>query len=222
MARVKERYDRRAAEKRFGRVYETVQGNLCIYCGMPSNGRYDHQPPVYVLHRFADGGLVTERQIREAFGQCKLVPCCTICNMGLGAFHGADDNERRSEILNWFLADPRFPEDEIGLRFAERLLAAPFEDVRVDRIYALPFVGRVIYIEALSGLIDGAYQGPDDFPQWLAVAQQELAEWLRMAPRRKSAYFLAMANLASYDLRPHARDDPRGQIGAGELPLAQS
>ena len=46
MARVKEKYSRRKAEKRFERIYETVAGDKCIYCGMPSDGEYDHQPPV--------------------------------------------------------------------------------------------------------------------------------------------------------------------------------
>ena len=64
----------------------------------------------------------------------------------------------------------------------------------------------------------GALAGRTIFPNGSTVAQRELADWLRMAPRRKSQYFLAMANLESYDLLPHARDDPRGQIGAGALP----
>jgi hypothetical protein len=219
MGRIKERYDRRAAERRFAGVYEAIDGDLCIYCGMPSDGRQDHQPPVYVLHLFADGKLVTRRQICEAFGQCRLVPCCTICNMGLGAFHGTD-NERRGEILNWFLADARYPEDELVLRLGERLLAGRFERGQGPAdIYAFPGVGRIIYIEALAGFIDGSHCTPAEFPEWLVLAQRELAEWLRLAPRRKPQYFLAMANLESYDLLPHARDDPRGQIGAGELPV---
>ena len=97
MGRVKQKYNRREAEMRFQRAYETVAGERCIYCGMPNDGKYDHQPPVYVLHRFADGGLVAKKAIRERFGQCKLVPCCTICNMGLGAFHGSTDNDRMQE-----------------------------------------------------------------------------------------------------------------------------
>ena len=83
MGRVKQNYKRGEAERRFQHVYAPVDGDRCIYCGMPSDGKFDHQPPVYILHRFADGGLVTKRAIRERFGQCKLVPCCTICNMGL-------------------------------------------------------------------------------------------------------------------------------------------
>ena len=43
MARVKEKYNRKKAEQRFEHVYETVAGDKCIYCGMPSDGEYDHQ-----------------------------------------------------------------------------------------------------------------------------------------------------------------------------------
>ncbi|MER8446911.1 hypothetical protein NKH52_27350 [Mesorhizobium sp. M1066] len=122
MGRVKQKYNRREAEMRFERVYEVVAGDQCIYCGMPNDGKFDHQPPVYVLHRFADGGLVTKKAIRERFGRCKLVPCCTICNMGLGAFHGSTDNERRQEIANWLLVDDRYPADKIVLDIANRLI----------------------------------------------------------------------------------------------------
>ena len=65
MARVKEKYSRHKAEKRFERIYETVAGDKCIYCGMPSDGEYDHQPPVYILHRFADGGLSLKKQFES-------------------------------------------------------------------------------------------------------------------------------------------------------------
>ncbi|TIM15499.1 MAG: hypothetical protein E5Y67_07050 [Mesorhizobium sp.] len=70
----------------------------------------------------------------------------------------------------------------------------------------------MIYINALAGLIEGEYGGPEEFPEWLQVMQSELAEWLRGAPKRKSQYFLNMANLESYELQPHARDNPRGQF----------
>jgi hypothetical protein len=212
MARVKERYNRQYAEKRFSPVYETVQGDRCIYCGMPNDGKYDHQPPVYVLHRFADGGLVTKRAIREQFGTCKLVPCCTVCNMGLGAYHGCDDNDRRREIANWFLVDERYPDEELLLLIGHKLLKERLRGRGGPEIYKFPGVGRVIYIEALTGLIEGKFNNPDEFPEWLRVAQSELADWLRGEPRRKSRYFLEMANLESYDLRPHARDNPRGQF----------
>ena len=52
---------------------------------------------------------------------------------------------------------------------------------------------------------------PEHFPSLLKQSQFELSEWLRAAPRRKSDYFLSLANLESYQLFPHARDYPRGQ-----------
>lgn len=211
MARVRERYDRRAAEKRFESVYVRVNGDRCIYCGMPSAER-DHQPPVYVLHRFADGGLVTKNSIRARFGECRLVPCCTICNMGLGSYHGIDDNDRRREIANWFLPDPQFPLDRLTLVLGQRLLKGRFDGKRGQDIYAFPGVGRVIYLTALIGLMRGEFNAIDAFPDWLKQTQSELAEWFRAAPRRSSQYFLDMANLESYNLLPHARDNPRGQF----------
>lgn len=81
-------------------------------------------------------------------------------------------------------------------------------------IYEFQGVGRVIYISALVGLFRGEFSSPDDFPDWLKLAQFELAEWLREGPRRARQYFLAMANLESYELLPRARDDPRGQFNA--------
>lgn len=212
MDRVKERYNRRAAEKRFGHVYQPVAGNRCTYCGMPSDGKVDHQPPVYVLHRFANGGLVTKKAIREQFGECKLVPCCTICNMGLGAYHGRDDNERRREIANWFVVDERYADDDLMLKIGCRWIEGRQQGDRGTDIYEFPGVGRVIYLNALLGFVEGQFSDFDEFPEWLRVAQLELAEWLRAVPRRKSQYFLDMANLVSYDLLPHARDDPRGQF----------
>lgn len=212
MARVKEKYNRRRAEQRFAHVYETIAGETCTYCGMPNDGKFDHQPPVYVLHRFADGGLVTKKAIREAFGRCKLVPACTICNMGLGAYHGKDDNDRRQEIVNWFLLDERYPEDKLVLDMGYKLVDERLESKRGCEIYAFPGVGRAIFIEALMGLIESRYCMPSVFPDWLKMLQSELSEWLRAEPRRKSQYFLDMANLVSYELLPHARDDPRGQF----------
>lgn len=208
------RYDRRKAEKRFGHVYEVVEGDRCVYCGMASDGKVDHQPPVYVLHRFANGGLVTKKQIREAFGPCRLVPCCTICNMGLGAFHGETDADRRFEIVNWFLAEEGDLFDHAQLEAGRLLLQDFFDGRRGAEIFSFPGVGRVIYINALVGLADGSYVSADEFPKWLLDAQAQLAAWLRAVPRRKHAHFLAMANLESYDLGPQARNDPRGQFGA--------
>lgn len=210
-ARFKQKYVRREAEKRFARVYTPVAGERCIYCGMPNDGKFDHQPPVYVLHRFANGGLVTKREIEENFGQCKLVPCCTICNMGLGAYHGSNDTERREEIVDWFWESERFPEDKLVLALGCKLIEDRQKGKRDNSIYEFPGVGRIIYTNALGGLIEGEFKGPEDFPDWLKLAQAELAEWLRATPKRKSQYFLAMANLESFDLLPHARSDPRGQ-----------
>ena len=215
MARVNERYSRYKAERRFARVYHAVEGSRCLYCGMPNDGKYDHQPPLFVLHRFADGALVTQRAIREKFGSCKLVPCCTICNMGLGAYHGSDDNDRRGEIVNWFLLDDRFPFDKFILDVGYRLVSDRVRGIRGTRIYKFPGVGRAIYVEALVGFIEGKFASPDDFPEWLTLVQLELAEWLRGERHRKRQYFLDMANLQSYDLRPHARSDPRGQLREG-------
>lgn len=212
MVRVKQKYNRRQAEKRFAHVYVPVEGKNCYYCGMANDGKVDHQPPVYILHRFANGRLVTKKAIREKFGQCKLVPCCTICNMGLGAYYGKDDNDRRREIVNWFLLDERYPEDKLILEAGYKLLNERLEGQRGNEVFGFPGVGRAIYIEALVGQIDGEFSSPDGFPDWLKHLQQELAEWLRAEPRRKAQYFLDMANLASYDLLPHARDDPRGQF----------
>lgn len=210
--RVKQKYSRLEAEKRFARVYATVPGDRCIYCGMPNDGKFDHQPPVYILHRFANGGLVTKKQIQEQFGQCKLVPCCTICNMGLGAYHGLSDTERRTEIVQWFLEDERFPGDKLVLALGCRLIEERLQGNRDNKIYEFPGVGRIIYTNALMGLIEGDFQGPEDFPDWLRLAQSELGEWLRAAPKRKARYFLDMANLESYELLSHARSDPRGQF----------
>lgn len=211
--RIKTKYVRREAEKRFAKVYEAVAGEQCIYCGMPNDGKFDHQPPVYILHRFANGGLTTKRQIAEKFGRCKLVPCCTICNMGLGAYHGSSDTDRRKEIVNWFYDDERHPEDKLVLALGCKLIGDRLDGKRDSAIYEFPGVGRIIYLHAISGLIDGSFHGPEDFPDWLKLAQSELAEWLRETPKRKAQYFLAMANLESYDLLPHARSDPRGQFG---------
>jgi hypothetical protein len=134
--------------------------------------------------------------------------------MGLGAYHGRDDNDRRREIANWFLADDQYPEDNLVLEVGRGLIEKWLQGSRDREICAFPGVGRVIYLDALYGQIEGRYSGPDDFPEWLQLMQTELAEWLRGAPKRKAQYFLDMANLASYDLLPHARDDPRGQFNA--------
>ena len=132
--------------------------------------------------------------------------------MGLGAFHGTNDNDRREEIVNWFLLDDRFPEDKMVLDLGYKLVADRAQQKRGIEIFGFAGVGRAIYIEALLGFIKGDFDSADDFPDWLNVMQSELAEWLRGKPKRKSQYFLDMANLQSYDLLPHARDNPRGQF----------
>ena len=81
----------------------------------------------------------------------------------------------------------------------------------------------MIYIEALVGLINGQFNSPDDYPEWLKLAQSELAEWLRGAPRRKSQYFLDMANLAGYELvrtlaKIHVDSSIRAQSPRASLP----
>ena len=210
----RQRYDRRAAERRFGHLYASMEGDCCLYCGMSSDGKVDHQPPVYVLHRFANGSQVTKKQVREAFGDCRLVPCCTICNMGLGTFYAPDDRDRRAEIVGWFLEDEQNPLDKMILIAGRQLLEDRLNGRRGPEVYTFPGVGRLIYIAALVGLADGTYRSPDDFPKWLKAGQAELAEWLRGAPRRKYQHFLDMAGLESYQLRPHARSDPRGQFGS--------
>ena len=165
MGRVKQRYNRRAAEQRFQHVYQPIAGDRCIYCGMPSDGKFDHQPPVYILHRFANGGLVTKRAIRERFGECKLVPCCTICNMGLGAYHGRDDNDRRRKIANWFLVTDRIPWDGMFVEAGRRMIVERLEGSRGNEIYEFPGVGRTIYINALCGFMEGEFKSPDEFPE---------------------------------------------------------
>ncbi|MGO4440317.1 hypothetical protein [Rhizobium sp. RAF56] len=130
--------------------------------------------------------------------------------MGLGAYHGVDDNDRRREIVEWFGKDS--PEDKYILMVGDLLLKIRMAGKKGSEIYEFPGVGRSIYIRTLAGLINGEFRSIDDFPEWLQLAQSELAEWLRGAPKRKSRYFLDMAGLESYRLMPHARSDPRGQF----------
>ncbi|PZM10181.1 hypothetical protein [Rhizobium tubonense] len=212
MVRIQGKYNRRDAEQRFSCVYEAVSGDRCIYCGMPNNGKFDHQPPVYALHRFSAGALVTKRQIREQFGTCQLVPCCTICNMGLGAYIGCDINDRRREIADWFLPDNRYPGDKLILVMGYGPIKLHFKYRQTQSIYSFPAVGRAIYISALTGLMKDRYKSFDDFPDWLIEAQRELNQWLHAAPKRSGQHFLEMARLESYRLVPSARSDPRGQF----------
>src|SRR5262245_37101425 len=104
------------------------------------------------------------------------------------------------------------PVDKHILYVGRQLLGERAQGIRGVEIYAFPGVGRTIFIEALTGFMEDDFRNPGDFPEWLKLAQSELAEWLRGARGRKSQYFLDMANLESYELLPHARDDPRGQM----------
>jgi hypothetical protein len=214
MVRILRKYNRRDAERRFSCAYETVSGDRCIYCGMPNNGKVDHQPPVYAHHRFAVGRLVTKREIREQFGPCQLIPCCTICNMGLGAYIGSDINDRRREIADWFLPDDRFLADKLILMMGYGLIKLRFKKRQTQAIYSFAAVGRAIYISALTGLMEDRYTSFDDFPDWLQHAQMELNHWLHAAPKRSAQHFLDMAGLESYRLVPSARSDPRGPFSS--------
>jgi hypothetical protein len=139
--------------------------------------------------------------------------------MGLGAYHGRDDNDRRREIAHWFFLDERYPEDVIVVEVGRQLIDERLQGSRGTEVYEFPGVGRVVYLHALMGLMGRTIRQSLRLPNWLEIPQSELADWLRGAPKRKSQYFLDMANLVSYDLLPHARDDPRGQF-AGERPAA--
>ncbi|WP_281978549.1 hypothetical protein [Pseudorhizobium flavum] len=108
------------------------------------------------------------------------------------------------------LADERYPEDPLILEIGCGLIRRRLEGLSTPNIYEFPGLGGVIYINALIASMGSS--GTQGAPSWLQQVQPELADWLRGAPKRKSAYFLAMANLASYELLPHARDDPRGQF----------
>lgn len=84
--------------------------------------------------------------------------------MGLGAFHGSADIERRREIVNWFLPDERYPEDKLILGLGHKLLEQRLSGNRGVEVYEFPGVGRSIYLSALHGLINGEYDSPEAFP----------------------------------------------------------
>ncbi|MCG6115820.1 MAG: hypothetical protein MEQ84_11540 [Mesorhizobium sp.] len=214
MDSITERYSRRAAEKSFGMVYRFVAGSRCTYCGIANDGKSDHQPPLSVLFGFAKGGSTTKEALLERFGDCRLVPCCTICNLGLGAFQCHDDNDRRRRVANWFRVNTRHPADALVLENGRLLIQKRLEGNRGKEIYANSGVGRCIYLSALLGLAEGHFRSPSSFPDWLQASQLELSEWLRGAPRRKFQYFLDMANLMSFELLPDVGDDPRGHFQA--------
>jgi hypothetical protein len=131
--------------------------------------------------------------------------------MGLGAYQGVNDDDRHQEIMNWFVPDARYAEDQLALEMGRQLLDLRIQGRRGPEIYEFPAVGRVIYLHALAAMMTQV-GSPVNFPTWLKQTQSELSEWLRGAPRRKSEYFLRLANLESYERLPHARDDPRGQF----------
>ena len=199
------RYDRRKAEARFAHLYAAVPGDECYYCGLPSEG-HDHRPAVHTLHNFAKTRKVTRREIEDRFGPCRLVPCCTICNMGLGSFEGTDDNERRDEILSYldFFDDdgPHKGEWSLGaFTTAYEILAARTEETVGDEIYALPAVGRLIMSHALR-VKKGEWQ---DGEFW-HFHRVRFAAWLQGEPRRKSKHFLNMARLESYKFKDGVYD----------------
>lgn len=149
---------------------------------------------------------MTASAIRAEFGECHIVPCGTICNMGLGAYHEVDDNDRRREIVDWFLPDDRYPDDRAILDMATIGWTNVSGVCEAVRSSSWPSVGRVVCGEVLLGFIHGDFKTPEDFPNWLKVVQSELAECLRGLS--KQASFLARADLESYDLLPHARSSP--------------
>ncbi len=194
------RYDRRKAEARFGHLFSVVPGDACHYCGLPSDG-HDHRPAVHTLHKFSEGRKVTRREVEEHFGPCRLVPCCTICNMGIGSFEGDDDNDRRDEILGFldFYDDdgPTKGEWSFGaFSVACEILDARVEGLVGDDVYALPAVGRLIMSHALR-VKKGEWKDLEFFNEH----RERFASWLCAEPRRKSKHFLAMARLESYKFK---------------------
>jgi hypothetical protein len=194
------RYDRKKAEARFAHLYSLVSGEECHYCGFPSDG-HDHRPAIHTLHRFSKGRKITRREVEAHLGPCRLVPCCTICNMGIGSFEGADDNERREEILSFldFFNDegPYKGEWNLGaFTVAYEVLEARAEGKLSDEIYALPAVGRLILSHALRTKMGEWRDG-----EFWHEHRLRLAQWLQGEPRRKAKHFLAMARLASYNFK---------------------
>jgi hypothetical protein len=190
-------YDRKEAEARFKHLYAEVPGDECHYCGLARDG-HDHRPAIHTLHRFAKGRQVTRKEIEGHFGQCRLVPCCTICNMGIGSFEGVDDNDCRDEILGFLdFFDDDGPSKGVwsfgAFTVACEVLEARSKDIVGDEIYAVPAVGRAIMVHALRSR-KGEWR---DDPFW-HPHRLRFANWLRAEPRRKSKHFLDMARLESY------------------------
>lgn len=192
------KYNRKEAERRFGHLYEVVPGDSCYYCGLPGDG-VDHRPAVHTLHRFAKGRKVTRREIEAQYGQCRLLPCCTICNMGIGSFEGEGDDEYRDEILGFldFYDDegPHKGEWNFGTFLAAmEVLEARENGILGDEVYALPLIGRLLMAQALRAM-KGEWK---DDPRW-KPHRERFRAWIIAEPRRRSAHFLAMARLKSYE-----------------------
>lgn len=191
------RYNRKSAEERFGHLYTEAPGDECYYCGMPRDG-WDHRPSLFTLHKFAEGRKVTRREIFEQFGECRLVPSCVICNMGIGSFEGENDDDRRQEILNFIdLYDdfgPKKNEWNFGVfTAAAEILFARDEGMLTDEIYAIPLVGRIIMAHALWVKMGNAKDN-----EFWSKHRQKFADWLNGKPKRKAKHFLDMARLESY------------------------
>lgn len=194
------RYNRKQAQERFQHLYVEVPGDECFYCGMPKDG-VDHRPAIFTLHKFAKSRMVTRREIHEHFGQCRLVPSCVICNMGIGSYEGENDNDRRQEILNFIdLYDdfgPNRNEWNFGVfTAAAEMLIARDQGMLTDEVYAVPLVGRLVVSHALWVKMGNAKD--DEFWQ---RHRRKLAEWLTAQPRRKAKHFLDMARLESYSFK---------------------
>ena len=191
------RYNRKRAEERFGHLYTEVPGDECYYCGMPKDG-FDHRPSIFTLHKFAKHRRVTRREINEQFGECRLVPSCIICNMGIGSYEGESDNDRRQEILNFLDLYDDFGPNKNEWNFgvfaaAAEILIARDQDMVTDEVYAIPLVGRIVISHALWVKMGNAKD--DEFWQ---RHRMKLAEWLNAQPKRKAKHFLDMARLESY------------------------
>jgi hypothetical protein len=60
----------------------------------------------------------------------------------------------------------------VFLEFGCRLIEQRLDGKRGNEIYSIPAVGRVIFTNALLGLIDGEFQSFDDFPEWLLTTSR--------------------------------------------------
>jgi hypothetical protein len=118
--------------------------------------------------------------------------------MGLGSYDGADDNDRRDEILCFldFFDDegPRKGQWNFGAwAIAYETLEAIDQGVVDRQAYALPAVGRLIMSHALR-VKKGEWSDGDFWRRHRA----KFADWLAETPKRASRHFIAMAGLESY------------------------